>query len=322
MLRRAHIALTMRNRALRRSLTPAVAAAWAVALVVTLAACGRDSAKNIDVDGSSTVGPITEAVSEEFAKVNDARVSVGVSGTGGGFEKFCRGETDVNDASRVIKDVEKQACAARSIEYVEIKIGVDGLTVAVNPHNDFAQCLSFVQLKTMWDVGSTATSWKQIAPSFPDETLSLFGPGTDSGTFDFFTQTVNGKAKRSRADYTASEDDNVLVKGVEHETNALGYFGYAYFREAGDRLKAVAIDGGKGKGCVAPTDATINDNSYPLARPLYIYVKKSSLDRTRVRSFVRFYLEHGAGLVKEIGYIPLQDAEYRAGLDALGARGQ
>ncbi len=275
---------------------------------------------SVTVDGSSTVGPVTEAVAEEFGKLNSVKVAVGISGTGGGFEKFCRGETDINDASRTIKDAEKTACQGANVEYVEFKVGIDGITIVVNPSNSFVQCLTFSQLKKMWDEGATAGSWRDIDPSFPADGFKLFGPGHDSGTFDYFTEAINGKAKRSRADYTSSEDDNVLVKGVENEKSALGYFGYAYFKEAGSKLRAIKLDGEKARGCVAPTDATISDFSYPLARPLFIYVKKSALARPEVKGFVRYYIENAPELVAEVGYIPAPLADYSNDLKTLGAQ--
>ncbi len=287
----------------------------------------------IVVDGSSTVGPITEAVAEEFGKVSKVKVAVGISGTGGGFEKFCKGETDINDASRPIKkdDAKEGAgCAAANIEYVEFKVAIDGLTVVVHPDNDFAACLSFSQLKKLFDTGSTVSKWNELDPSFPDEEITLFSPGADSGTFDYFTEVVNGKADQSRNDsrVTFSEDDNTLVQGVENNKNALGYFGYAYFGEAKDKLTAVNIkkdQNGTGTpvtgtaSCVEPTDATINDNSYPLSRPLFIYVAKKALARPEVAGFVEYYLMNAPALVADVGYIELPAAEYTKGLAALDA---
>ena len=285
---------------------------------------------SIAVDGSSTVGPITEAVAEEFGKVSNVDVSVGISGTGGGFEKFCKGETDINDASRAIKDAEKTACQGGGVEYTEFKVGVDGLTVVVNGGNEFVECLTFSQLKTLWDQGSTVQNWSQVDPSLPAESIKLYGPGPDSGTFDYFTEEVNGKAKQSRSDYTANEDDYTLVRGVENDENALGYFGFAYYQGAAGQLKAVKIDkdadakgtpvaADKRKGCVEPTSATINDNSYPLSRPLYIYVSRDALARAEVKGFVEFYLDNAKELVEDVGYIPLQDGEYEKGLSTLAS---
>ncbi len=288
---------------------------------------------SVIVDGSSTVGPITEAVAEEFGKVSDVHVPVGISGTGGGFEKFCFGETDINDASRPIKpdDAKEGAgCKANGIEYVEFKVAIDGLTVVVHPDNDFASCLTYSQLTQLWDDDSAVSSWRDLDPSFPDEEIKLFGPGPDSGTFDYFTEEINGTADKSRADYTPSENDNVLVQGVENEPNALGCFGFAYYQGAGSKLKALQISkdqNGKGtpvpaerqKGCVAPTEATINDNSYPLSRPLFIYVSKDALARPEVRGFVEYYLSEARTLVPDVGYVALPDAEYAEGKARLEA---
>jgi phosphate transport system substrate-binding protein len=292
-----------------------------------------DLSGSIVVDGSSTVGPITEAVAEEFGKVSGVDVSVGISGTGGGFEKFCKGETDINDASRPIKpdDAKEGAgCAAAGIEYVEFKVAIDGLTVVVHPDNDFATCLTYSQLTQLWNEGSTVSNWNELDATFPDQEISLYGPGPDSGTFDYFTEEINGTADKSRADYTPSEDDNILVQGVENDPNALGYFGFAYYQGAGSELKAVQISkdqNGKGtpvpaenqKGCIEPTAATINDNSYPLSRPLFIYVSKEALARPEVRGFVEFYLAQAKTLVTDVGYVPLPDAEYAEGQATLEA---
>ncbi len=278
-----------------------------------------DLAGDIAIDGSSTVYPITEAVAEEFgAQHREVKITVGISGTGGGFKKFCNGETDLQDASRAIKDSEKEACAAAGIAYEEFQVGLDGLTVVVNPANNFAQCLTVEQLKTIWDAGSAVKSWNQVDPSFPDQPLALYGPGTDSGTFDFFTEVVNGEAKRSRSDYTASEDDNVLVQGVSGDVNALGYFGLAYYIENQDRLKSVAIDGGG--GCVEPSFEAVNKGEYaPLSRPLYIYVRKAALERPEVLEFVKFYLTNAPTLVSEVGYVAVPQNVYDAGLGLLTA---
>jgi phosphate transport system substrate-binding protein len=274
-------------------------------------------AGDIAVDGSSTVFPITEAAAEEFGgQYSDVRITVGIAGTGGGFKKFCNGETDISDASRAIKSTEVELCAQGGVEYEEFQVGLDGLTVVINPANDFAACLTVDQLKLIWDADSTVTNWNQVDPSFPDQPLTLYGPGTDSGTFDFFTEVVNGKAKQSRSDYTASEDDNVLVQGVSGDPNALGYFGLAYFIENSDKLKAVQVDGGK--GCVEPSFETVNSGDYaPLSRPLFIYVKKDALARPEVFEFVKFYLTNAATLVEEVGYVAVPQEIYDAGLAVL-----
>ncbi|MCI0441112.1 MAG: PstS family phosphate ABC transporter substrate-binding protein [Chloroflexi bacterium] len=265
----------------------------------------------IEIDGSSTVFPVTEAVAEEFRKVHpNVQVNVGVSGTGGGFKRFTEGETQISDASRPIKDSEAQAAAANGIEYIELRVAIDGLSVLVNPQNDFAQCMTVEQLKAIWEPGSTIDSWDDINPAWPANPLRLYGPGTDSGTFDYFTEEIVGEAQASRADYVASEDDNVLVQGIGGDRNALGYFGYAYYVQNPDKLKAVAIDGGS--GCVTPTDATIASGEYtPLSRPIFIYVNKDALERPEVKAFVDFYMESGGALSAEVGYIPLAAAIYQ-----------
>ncbi len=278
---------------------------------------------NIVVDGSSTVGPITEAMAEEFGKVSDVRVAVGISGTGGGFEKFCKGETDINDASRPIKkdDAKEGAgCAVEGIEYVEFKVAIDGLTVVVNPDNGFIECMTFAQLKQIWDTGSTVTKWSDVDPAFPGDDIKLFSPGADSGTFDYFTEAVNGKTDQARNDSVVSfsEDDNVLVQGVENNESALGYFGYAYYQGEKDNLKAVLIDKAGDGTCVAPTDDTVIDNSYPLSRPLFLYVSKAALARPEVQGFVEFYLTNPE-LVGDVGYVRLPQADYDKGLADLAA---
>lgn len=272
---------------------------------------------DIAIDGSSTVYPITEAAAEEFGAVApNVRVAVGIAGTGGGFKKFCNGEIDISNASRAIKQEEKDACAAAGVEYTELQIGLDGLSVVVNPGNDFVSCLTTEQLKMIWDVDSPVASWKDVDPNFPDQPLALYGPGTDSGTFDFFTEVINGKAKQSRSDYTASEDDNVLVQGIEGDANALGYFGMAYYLENQDKLKAVAID--SGAGCVAPSFETVADGTYkPLSRPLYIYVSNAALARPAVYEFVKFYLTNAPQLVTETDYVPVEQTIYDADLATL-----
>lgn len=272
----------------------------------------------IEVDGSSTVFPITEGVAEEFGHLTKGkvRVTVGISGTGGGFKKFCNGETDIVDASRPILPSEVDLCAAKQIEYIELPVGIDGLTVVVNPQNSFVQCLMVSELRTMWapEAEGKVSRWNQVRPGWPARPLRLYGAGTDSGTFDYFTEVINGKAKASRGDYTASEDDNVLVQGVSGDPNSLGYFGYAYYLENKDRLKAVAID--RGSGCVLPTEETINNGTYePLSRPLFIYVRKDAAARSEVKEFVRYYFsESGQGLVSEVGYVPFPVRVYELGL--------
>lgn len=273
-----------------------------------MAASGSGVSGSVLVDGSSTVFPISEAMAEEFGRANpDAAVTVGVSGTGGGFRKFCAGETDISGASRPITQEEIDLCAEAGIEYVELPIAFDGLSVVVHPDNEFAQCLTTDELKTMWEPAAqgTVTSWNQIRSDFPDQSLGLFGPGTDSGTYDFFMEAI-GADGESRGDYTASEDDNVIVQGVSTDPNGIGFFGYAYYAENSDRLKLVEIDGGD--GCVAPSPETIGDGSYqPLSRPEFIYVKTTSLaENPAVKAFVDFYLDQAnASLIDEVGYVSL-----------------
>ena len=268
----------------------------------------------IEIDGSSTVFPITEAVAEEFNKVaSSVRVNVGVSGSGGGFKRFTVGETDISDASRSIKESEAAIAKENGIEYFEFLVGVDGLSVMVSPDNDFVECLTVEQLHELWKPESAVKNWSDIDPGWPNKKVNLYGPGTDSGTFDYFTEEVNGESGLSRADYTASEDDNVLVQGISGDRNALGYFGYAYYAENMDKLKLVAVD--SGAGCVAPSVESIADGSYsPLSRPLFIYVSKASLARPEVREFVKFYMENGAELTAEVGYVPLSAQEYQRNL--------
>ncbi len=269
----------------------------------------------IEIDGSSTVFPISEAVAEEFNKVHpNVRVNVGVSGTGGGFKRFTVGETDISDASRGIKDSEKEAAASNGVEYYELRVGTDGLSVMVSTQNDFLDCLTVGELKMIWDTGSEVNNWNQVRSGFPDRPLRLYGPDTDSGTFDFFTEEINGEAQVSRADYTASADDNVLVQGMSGDRNALGYFGYAYYAENADKLKLVAVD--NGDGCVTPTPDTILSGEYkPLTRPLFIYVNKESLERPEVKAFVEFYMEHGEELTREVGYVPVAASAYMDNLN-------
>lgn len=273
----------------------------------------------VKVDGSSTVFPVTEAVAEDFQKsVKGAvQVTVGISGTGGGFKKFCRGEIDVADASRPILKKEMEACAQAGIKYVELPVAFDALTVVINPKNAFIKQLSVEQLKKMWepDAQGKITSWKQVDASFPDAPLKLFGAGSDSGTFDYFTEAVVGKAKSSRGDYTASEDDNVLVQGVSRDVNAIGYFGYAYYAENQGKLKAVSIVNKEGKA-VQPAPAAVLDGSYnPLSRPIFIYVSEKSLEKQEVRDFVTYYMKNASKLATEVKYVPLPAKAYETGLE-------
>ncbi|HYF96367.1 MAG TPA: PstS family phosphate ABC transporter substrate-binding protein [Symbiobacteriaceae bacterium] len=267
----------------------------------------------IKVDGSSTVGPISIAVAEEFMKVNrDVKVSVGISGTSGGMKKWVKGETDMNDSSRKIKESEVAEAAKLGIEALELPVAYDGISVVVSKENTWAQCITTAELKKIWDKDSQVKTWQDVNPQWPAEELKLYGPGTDSGTFEYFTEHINGKALQSRADYTASEDDNVLVKGVTGNKGAMGYFGYAYYKENESKLRAVQVDGGK--GCTAPNDETISKLTYPIARLIYIHPSKKALERPEVRAFVNFYLQNAATLSKQVGYTPLDAKMYEESL--------
>ena len=283
--------------------------------VMTSGVASRAEAQtaSIKIDGSSTVFPISEALAEEFqiSKRGKVRVTVGIAGTGGGFKKFCRGETDISNASRPISREEMDACKAAGIQYIEIPIAFDALTVVVNKENTWAKTMTIADLKKIWspDAQGRVNNWNQVKSGYPNLKMMLFGPGTDSGTFDYFTEAVNGKSKASRSDYSASEDDNTLVQGVENNKGGLGYFGFAYYTAHKDKLTAVAIDGGKGP--VEPTIANVLNGTYqPLSRPLFIYVKLAAASRQEVQEFVRFSLTKGAGLVQEVGYIPLPASAY------------
>jgi phosphate transport system substrate-binding protein len=274
-----------------------------------------DLTGNIKIDGSSTVFPITEAVAEEFGNLTDGnvRIVVGVSGSGGGFKKFCAGETDISNASRPIKQQEVDICEDAGVEYIEIPVALDGLSVMVNPENDFVECVSIKQLNTLWNPQAEGKiqQWDQIDPAWPAAKIQLYGPGVDSGTFDYFTETVNGESQASRGDFVASEDDNVLVHGISGDKGSLGYFGYAYYLENRDKLKLLGIDGGD--GCVIPSEETINNGTYrPLSRPVFIYLRKDSALKPHIQEFIRYYLSEDGGqkLVSEVGYIPFPDKIY------------
>ena len=290
----------------------------AVAMAIAGACSSGDSTATdemsgtIEIDGSSTVFPVSQAVAEEFHRENpNVQVNVGVSGTGGGFKRFTTGETDISDASRPIRDGEREAAVANGIEFIAMRVGTDGLSVMVNPSNDFVDCLTIPELNAIWTPGSEINNWNQVRPEFPDQRMRLYGPDTDSGTFDYFTEEVNGEAQVSRADYTASADDNVLVQGIGGDRGALGYFGYAYYQENTNRLRAIGID--NGSGCVDPSPSAIEDGSYaPLSRPLFIYVNVASLARPEVKAFVEFYMDNGAALTAEVGYVPVADDVYAA----------
>jgi phosphate transport system substrate-binding protein len=281
--------------------------------VVGLAPATALAQGTIKVDGSSTVFPITEAVAEEFQKANKAvKVTVGISGTGGGFKKFCRGETDISNASRPILKSEMDDCAKAGIQYIEIPIAFDALTIAVNPKNTWVTAITIPELKKMWEPAAKGTvmKWKDVKADWPDQPLKLFGAGADSGTFDYFTEAVTGKAKSSRSDFTASEDDNVLVTGIENDRNSLGFIPYAYFQPHAAKMKALAIDEGKGKGGVLPSEKTVIDGTYsPLSRPLFVYINVKALDRAEVKSFLDFYLK-SQKLITEVKYVALPDQAY------------
>ncbi len=319
-----------------RGNAPLVATA---ALVLALAGCGGNnereltgassgSGENVSgevlVDGSSTVQPLTEAAGELFKEEQaGVNVSVGTSGTGGGFKVFCKGQTDISNASRPIKDEEKAVCQQGGVQFTELQVATDALTVVVSKDNDFVDCLTTKELATMWGPAAEGKikTWDQINPKFPKAPIELYGPGSDSGTFDYFTDEINGEEGASRTDYNPSEDDNIIVQGVSGSKNAVGYFGFTYFEENADKLKAVAID--SGKGCVEPSAETAQDGSYaPLARPLFIYVSnKAAADKPQVKGFVNFFAVNAVDVAKAAKFIPLNDeqrAQLQKGADSLG----
>lgn len=301
------------------------------AVLITTMACGGNSggsdtggqpsapaAQVIAIDGSSTVFPVTEAVAEEFQKANPgAKVTVGLSGTGGGFQKFCRGETAISNASRPIMAAEIEACGKTGVNYIELPVAYDGMAIVVNPKNTFATTITVGELKKLWEPAAQGKvlRWNQVRANWPNQEIHLFGAGVDSGTFDYFTEVINGKAKVSRGDYTSSEDDNILVQGVSGDQYALGYMGLAYYEENKGKLKLVPVDDGNpanGDGPVAPTPETVRNGTYrPLSRPIFIYVSTAALARPEIEQFVKFYLESGGPLIKEVGYVPLTDAEQK-----------
>jgi phosphate transport system substrate-binding protein len=277
-------------------------------------------AQVIKIDGSSTVYPITEAVAEEFqkAKKNVIKVTVGISGTGGGFKKFCRDETDISNASRPITEKEMADCKAAGVNYVEMPVAYDALTIVANPKNTFLKEVTVAEMKTLWEPAAQGKvmKWNQVNPAWPDAPVKLFGAGADSGTFEYFTEAMVGKAKSSRGDYTASEDDNVLVQGVSRDVNAIGYFGYAYYAENMAKLKGVHVINPKTGKAVEPSAANVENGTYaPLSRPIFIYVKVKSLDKPEVKEFLEFYMKHGAKLTKEVKYVPLPAAAYTGNMD-------
>jgi phosphate transport system substrate-binding protein len=299
----------MLNRWLKMSVFAVVAAA----IVLTIPAVKSQNKATVTIDGSSTVYPITEAVAEDFqtARQGAVQVTVGVSGTGGGFKKFCSGQIDISNASRPIKAEEQEACKAAGIDYIELPVAYDALTVVVNKQNTWAGSMTVSELKKMWEPAAQGkiTNWSQVRSGFPDAPLKLFGPGADSGTFDYFTEAVVGESKQSRTDYLPSEDDNVLVQGIAGEKNAMGYFGYSYYIENQDKLQAVAID--NGNGGVMPSPETVKNGTYsPLSRPVFIYVSTKATQRPEVKQFVEYYLSNAPTLVEEVGYIPLPSQAY------------
>ena len=283
--------------------------AFVALLTLVAAGCGGGGGGVISADGSSTVGPFVTKAAEDFKDAGGVDVTVGISGTGGGFERFCAGETDLSNASRPIDEDEQALCEENRVEYVEFRVATDALTNVVNVENDWATCLTVEQLNAIWKPGSKVNNWNQVDPSFPDEPLKLFGPGTDSGTFDYFTGEINGEEGASRSDYQASEDDNVLVQGVVGERGGLGYFGFSYFEENQDTLEALEVDGGA--GCVAPSVETAQDDTYtPLSRPLFVYVKQSSFDDSEdVRDFVKFMLDSNESIATAAQFVPLSDTQ-------------
>ena len=287
---------------------------------VALVGAQSAMAQVIKIDGSSTVYPITEAVAEEFqkAKKNAIKVTVGISGTGGGFKKFCRDETDISNASRPITKSEMELCKAAGVEYVEMPVAFDALTVVINPKNAFLKQATVEEMKMLWEPAAQGkiTKWNQINPAWPDAPIKLFGAGADSGTFEYFTEAMVGKAKSSRGDYTASEDDNVLVQGVSRDVNAIGYFGYAYYAENKAKLKALPIVNPKTGKAVEPSAANVENGTYaPLSRPIFIYVKAKSLDKPEVKEFIEFYMKNGATLTKEVKYVPLPASAYTGNVE-------
>jgi phosphate transport system substrate-binding protein len=289
-------------------------AVLATAVLAAAATAGVSALSGtITADGSSTLGPYAIAAAEGFqAKNKAARVTVGISGTGGGFERFCRNETDLSNASRPMKDSEAIKCRDAAVKWVAFTVANDGLSVVVNKQNTWASCLTVAELKKVWEPGSKVNNWNQIRDSFPNVPLKLFGAGTDSGTFDYFTEAINGKAKASRSDYLATEDDNVVVQGVEGERGAMGYFGFSYYEENKDKLKVLAIDQGKGLGCVTPSVATVQASKYrPLSRPLFIYAKRTSFKRPVVAGYIGYIFNNEKAIAKRSGFIALTDRQLR-----------
>ena len=290
-------------------------------IVVIIAACGGSSSgadsSEILIDGSSTVFPISQAVAEEFRVDRpEVQIPLGISGTGGGFKRFVEGDIDIADASRPIEESERAQAETNGVGFTEFVIAYDGLSIVINKANDFATCLTVDELKKIWEPGSSVDNWNEVRSEFPDKPLRLYGPDTDSGTFDYFTDAINGKEDASRADYTASSDDNVLVQGVSGDQGAMGYFGFAYYTENSEILNVISVDGGD--GCVGPSVTSIKDGSYsPLSRPMFIYVNNYSLQRPEVRDFIEYYLNNAAELAEEVGYVGLSKADYQSQLEGL-----
>ncbi len=299
----------MKTRLFRNTMIAAL-----VAQALTFAHTAAAADKIIKIDGSSTVYPITEAVAEEFQRSKGVKVTVGESGTGGGFKKFCRGETDISDASRPISQKEIDACKEGGVQFIELPIAYDALTVVVNSKNDWVKQITVAELKKIWEPGSKVKNWKEVNATYPDKAINLYGPGTASGTFDYFTEAINGKAKASRTDYTPSEDDNVLVQGVAGNAGGMAYFGMAYYQENTDKLKAVPVVAKEGAKPVLPSETTVMDGTYqPLSRPLFIYVNATAAAfKPEVKAFVNYYLENAPLLVKEVKYVPLPKEDYEA----------
>jgi phosphate transport system substrate-binding protein len=321
---------------MRAGLMRFMLAALAVVAMTAVAACGDDGGTgggggggsdlsgDIAIDGSSTVAPLSEAAAEGFQGENGkVRVTVGTSGTGGGFEKFCAGETDISDASRPIKDDEEvPVCEKNGVKFTEVQVANDGLAVVVNKDNDWAECLTVDQLKTIWEKGSKVKNWNEVDPKFPDEDIKLFGAGTDSGTFDYFTEAINGEEGNSRTDYSATEDDNVTVQGVSGSKGGIGYFGLSYYEQNQDKLKVVQVDGGG--GCVEPSVETVQSGQYkPLSRPLFIYPSQKALARPEVKGFLDYYLENSETIAQQALFVPMtaeQKAEAAKKVQGLAAQ--
>ncbi|CDF58942.1 PstS family phosphate ABC transporter substrate-binding protein [Thermobrachium celere] len=297
----------------KKFITLALTAVLSLSMISCAGQKSKSLSGTIKIDGSSTVYPITQAVAEEFKKENQGvEITVGVSGTGGGFKKFVVGEIDINNASRHVKQEELDKAKANGIEMTEVQVAFDGIAVVVNKQNDWAKDMTVEELKMIWDKDSKVQYWSDVRPEWPKEKIKLYGPGTDSGTFEYFTEAINGKAKQIRADYTASEDDNVLVQGVAGDKYAMGFFGLAYYEENMDKLNVVKVNG------VEPTVETVKNGTYkPLSRPLFIYVSNKALERPEVKEFVKFYLTKGKDLVKEVGYIPMEDSKYQEELNKI-----